>query len=89
MKKHPKTENKEFKGVTPLSNANILDALLDHTPAGVAILEGPEFIYKSINKNLAKLNGLSVKDHLGRPLRVYVVKTYRTDRCLKLRYTFL
>ena len=45
-----------------------LDVILLNLPVGVAILEGPEFRYFRINQALADLNGLSVDDHLGRPL---------------------
>ena len=45
-----------------------LDVILYNLPVGVAILEGPEFRYFRINQALADLNGLSVEDHLGRPI---------------------
>jgi len=45
-----------------------LDRILFHLPVGVAILEEPDLRYFRINKNLADLNGLSVEDHLGKPL---------------------
>ena len=45
-----------------------LDTILLNLPVGVAILEGPEFRYYRINRQLAEMNGLSVEDHLGRPL---------------------
>jgi len=45
-----------------------LDTVLKHVPVGVAILEGPEFRYFSINKKLADLNGLPIREHLGKPL---------------------
>jgi len=45
-----------------------LDTILFNMPAGVAILEGPEFRYSKINQTLANINGLSVEDHIGRPL---------------------
>lgn len=45
-----------------------LYAILLHLPVGVAILEGEEFRYFTINKALAKINGIAVEDHLGRPL---------------------
>jgi len=43
-----------------------LNTLLLNLPVGVAILEGPEFRYFRINKVLADINGLSVKEHLGK-----------------------
>lgn len=46
-----------------------LDELLLNMPAGVAILEGEDFIYSKINQNLAEINGLSIEDHLGKKLR--------------------
>ena len=45
-----------------------LDTILLNMPAGVAILEGPDLRYFRINKMLAEMNGLTVEDHLGRPL---------------------
>ncbi|MCH8960811.1 MAG: PAS domain S-box protein, partial [Bacteroidetes bacterium] len=45
-----------------------LDTILLNLPVGVAILEGPDFRYYRINHQLAEMNGLSVEDHLGRPL---------------------
>ena len=62
-------KNKDQTENSSLDSANILNSLLDNTPAGIAILEGPEFRYLSINKKLADLNGLLVKDHLGKPLK--------------------
>ena len=45
-----------------------LDTVILNMPAGLAILEGPEFRYFRINHELADINGLSVEEHLGRPL---------------------
>jgi len=45
-----------------------LDSIMFNLPAGVAILDGPEFIYSKINHTLAEINGLPAEDHLGRPL---------------------
>ncbi len=45
-----------------------LDAVLLNLPVGIAILEGPDFRYYRINHRLAEINGLSVADHLDRPL---------------------
>ena len=45
-----------------------LDAILLNLPAGIAILEGEDFRYFRINKTLAEINGLTIEDHLGRPL---------------------
>ncbi|MCH6560067.1 sigma 54-interacting transcriptional regulator, partial [candidate division KSB1 bacterium] len=45
-----------------------LDTVILNMPAGLAILEGPEFKYFRINQELADINGLSVEEHLGRPL---------------------
>jgi len=44
-----------------------LDIILYNIPVGVAILEGPEFRYFRINPVLARMNGLPVEEHLGRP----------------------
>jgi len=51
-----------------LQNRIFFNTVLDHMPAGIAILEGKEFCYSKINSLLAELNGLTVKDHIGRPL---------------------
>jgi len=45
-----------------------LDTILLNLPVGIAILEGPDFRYYRINHRLAEINGLSVEDHLDRPL---------------------
>jgi len=45
-----------------------LDTIMLQMPAGLAILEGPDFKYFRINQELAGINGLSVEEHLGRPL---------------------
>ncbi len=45
-----------------------LDSIMLNLPAGVAILDGPEFIFSKINHTLADINGLPIEDHLGRPL---------------------
>ncbi|MCZ6853126.1 MAG: PAS domain S-box protein [Gammaproteobacteria bacterium] len=45
-----------------------LDSILLNLPVGLAIMEGPEFRYYRINHKLAEINGLSVDDHLGKPL---------------------
>ena len=51
------------------ASSEYLDQILLNLLIGFAILEGPEFIYSKINKNLADINGLSIEDHLGRPIR--------------------
>jgi len=45
-----------------------LDSIISNLPLGIAILEGPDFRYYRINSFLADLNGLSIEDHIGRPL---------------------
>ncbi|MCZ6767831.1 MAG: PAS domain S-box protein [Acidobacteria bacterium] len=45
-----------------------LETIFSNMPAGIAIMEGPEFRYVKVNNRLAEINGLSVEDHLGRPL---------------------
>ena len=48
-----------------------LDTNLLNLPAGVAILEGPDFQYFRINRTLAELNGLPVEAHLDKtPIEV-------------------
>ena len=44
-------------------------------PVGFAILEGNDFRYYSINETLAAMNGLSVKDHLGKPIAEVLPET--------------
>jgi len=53
---------------------NYVDTILFNMPAGVAVLEGPEFRYSKINQSLASINGLSVEDHIGRPLEEVIPK---------------
>jgi len=63
-------ENNHEKLTKELQRVNeYLDTILFNLPAGVAILEGPEFRYFKINRMLAEINGLTVDDHLGRPLK--------------------
>ena len=62
-------ENKDQTNKVSLDSTQILDSLLKHAPTGIAVLEGPDFRYVNINQNLAELNGLSVKDHLGKTLK--------------------
>ena len=50
------------------STQEYLDSILLNLPVGIAILEGPDFRYFRINHRLAEINGLSVEDHLDRPL---------------------
>ena len=50
------------------SSTALLDTIFNNLPVGVALLEGAEFRYLRINEELAQLNGLSVAQHLGRPL---------------------
>jgi len=50
------------------STQEYLDSILLHMPAGIALLEGPDFRYIRINRRLAEINGLSVADHLNKPL---------------------
>lgn len=45
-----------------------LDPILLNIPVGLAILEGPDNKYFRINNILAEINGLSMEEHLGRPL---------------------
>jgi len=61
-----------------------LETILSNMPAGIAIMEGPEFRYVKINRRLAEINGLSVEDHLGRPLEE-VLPDAATDIVPRLR----
>jgi PAS domain S-box-containing protein len=45
-----------------------LDQVLAHFPAGIAVLDGPDFRYSHVNQRLADINGLSVAEHLGKTL---------------------
>ncbi|MAF36233.1 hypothetical protein CL622_03900, partial [archaeon] len=48
---------------------NYLDSIFKNLPVGLAIMEGPEFVYKRINQPLADINGVSIADHIERPLK--------------------
>ncbi len=50
------------------STTAYLDSILNNIPAGVAILEAPDFRYLRINKTLADINGLSIDDHIGKTI---------------------
>jgi len=45
-----------------------MNAIMENMPAGIAVLEGSDFRYKSINQKLANMNATSVEAHLGRTL---------------------
>jgi PAS domain S-box-containing protein len=45
----------------------LLEELFDRAPVGVAVLD-PELRYLYVNEALAKLNGVSVEEHLGRAI---------------------
>ncbi|MCH7818713.1 MAG: PAS domain S-box protein [Candidatus Marinimicrobia bacterium] len=62
-------KNKDQTADQSPDSTQILNSLLQNTPAGIAVLEGPDFRYLSVNQNLAKLNGLSVKEHLGKTIK--------------------
>ena len=51
-----------------LEAEQLFESLLIYSPAGIAILEGPDLRYVKINQNLADLNGYPVKYHIGKPL---------------------
>lgn len=52
-----------------LGSVYIFSAFLQHSPAGISILEGPEFKYVNINQYLADINGISIEDHIGRSIK--------------------
>ena len=52
----------------PAETRTYLDQVLAHIPVGIAVLDGPDFRYSHINQRLADINGLSVAEHLGKPL---------------------
>jgi len=62
-KQQPSDTEKELR-----RTQEYLDTIFSNMPAGVAIMEGPEFRYWKVNSRLAEINGTSVEDHLGRPL---------------------
>lgn len=62
------TEHLEIENKLKTS-IDYLDEIILNLPVGIAILEGDDFIYSKINQSLAEINGLSIKDHLGRPLK--------------------
>ena len=45
-----------------------INGILHSLPIGVAVLEGENFVYSTINKYLASLNGVSVEGHLGKSI---------------------
>jgi len=45
-----------------------LDSIFTNLPIGLAIMEGPEFVYTRITKPLADMNGLSIAEHIGKPV---------------------
>ena len=62
-------EEKEINKSELQVSKDYLDEIILNMPAGVSILEGEDFRYSKINQYLADINGLSIEDHLGRPLR--------------------
>ncbi|MCH7887371.1 MAG: PAS domain S-box protein [Candidatus Marinimicrobia bacterium] len=62
-------KNKALTENLSLDSTRILESLLNHAPAGIAIFEGPDLRYVNINQNLADLNGLPVENHLRKPLK--------------------
>jgi len=62
-KQQPSDTEKELR-----RTQEYLDTIFSNMPAGIAIMEGPDFRYLKVNSRLAEINGLSVEDHLGRPL---------------------
>ncbi|MCH8928176.1 MAG: PAS domain S-box protein [Candidatus Marinimicrobia bacterium] len=58
----------DLKENLSLDTAQILESLLEHSPAGIAILEGPDLRYVNINQNLADINGYPIKYHIGKTL---------------------
>ncbi|MDP6116581.1 MAG: PAS domain-containing protein [Planctomycetota bacterium] len=83
---HDITEHKQAQEELQ-SSYEYLDTILLNMPAGVAILEGPDFRYFRINKTLAEINGLPVEDHLGRPL-AEVLPDAAPDLLPRLREVF-
>lgn len=61
------TEHKQTAVTLQATNRN-LDTVLINLPVGVAILESPDFRYSKINHTLADINGLSIEEHLGKPI---------------------
>jgi PAS domain S-box-containing protein len=53
--------------LTPDQSAAMLDALVQSAPVGVAFLDR-ELRYVKINEALARLNGVSVEEHIGRTI---------------------
>ncbi len=53
---------------TPQTGSDRLDAFFTTAPAGLAILDR-ELRYVQLNETLALMNGRSVADHLGKPVR--------------------
>ncbi|MDP6581677.1 MAG: PAS domain-containing protein, partial [Vicinamibacterales bacterium] len=68
----------------PAETHTYLDQVLAHIPAGIAVLDGPDFRYSHINQRLADINGLSVAEHLGKPL-AEVLPSAAADMLPRLR----
>lgn len=45
-----------------------IDAFLSNLPVGIAALDTQDFRYMEINQKLADINGMSVEDHIGKPI---------------------
>lgn len=44
----------------------LLDALFDHSPMGIAFVMGDDFRFSRINQHLADINGFPIEYHLGK-----------------------
>jgi PAS domain S-box-containing protein len=53
--------------LSSVQSASMLDALIQSAPVGVAFLDH-ELRYVRVNEALAQLNGVSVRDHIGRKI---------------------
>lgn len=59
---------RKMKEIDLQGEKEYLDSVFLNMPAGLAILEGPEFRYHRLNQELADINGLLLAEHIGRPL---------------------
>ncbi len=67
----PTKKDECFSQIDGLGAANVLQALYDTAPMGLAVLDA-QLRYVQINNRLAEINGLSVAEHLGKTVREVV-----------------
>ena len=68
---NPTKKDECFSQIDGLGAADVLQALYDRAPMGLAVLDA-QLRYVRINERLAEINGLSVAEHLGKTVREIV-----------------